>query len=59
MTVDERIERLTGIVEALASTVVAHDNQIDGLIEVAAKQQKETAELKRQLQAYLTRLPPQ
>ena len=28
-------EELKGIVESLAATVVAHDNQIDGLIRVA------------------------
>jgi uncharacterized protein (DUF3084 family) len=29
MTTDERIGRLTGIVETLAATVVAHDDQIE------------------------------
>jgi hypothetical protein len=32
MTIDERMERLTGIVESLAASVVAHDNQIESLI---------------------------
>jgi hypothetical protein len=31
------MERLTGIVEALAASVVAHDNQIESLIAVAGK----------------------
>ena len=31
MTVEEQLQRLTGIVDALASTVVAHDNQIESL----------------------------
>lgn len=46
MTTDERIDRLTGIVESLAASVVAHDDsieahdrQIDRLITVAEKQQ--------------------
>ena len=41
MTTDERIDRLTGIVESLAASVVAHDDsieahdrQIEGLITV-------------------------
>ena len=38
MTTDERIERLTGIVDTLAASVVAHDGQIESLIEVAEKQ---------------------
>src|SRR5438876_5790821 len=37
MTVEEQLQRLTGIVDALASTVVAHDNQIESLIQVAEK----------------------
>ena len=66
MTTEEKIDRLTGIVDTLASTVVAHDNQIDGLIKVAEKQgtriQSLTAALEdmsKQWQAYLNRLPPQ
>ena len=34
MTTDERIEKITTIVDALASTVVAHDHQIESLIRV-------------------------
>lgn len=44
MNTDERIDRLIGIVESLAASVVAHDDsieahdrQIDGLIAVAEK----------------------
>jgi hypothetical protein len=65
LTAEEKIDRLTGIVDPLASTVVAHDNQIDGLIKVEEKQgtrlQSLTAALKdmsKQWQAYLNRLPP-
>lgn len=64
MTIDERMDRLTGIVEALAGTVVAHDNQIEGLIAVAEKHDAQIAALaeqvantERQWQAYITRLP--
>jgi len=66
MTVEEKIERLTGIVDALASSVVSHDNQIEGLIQVARLHNEEIDKLGeridnlgRQLQAYLNRLPPQ
>jgi len=58
------MDRLTGIVEALAGTVVAHDNQIEGLIVVAEKHDAQIAALaeqvantERQWQAYITRLP--
>jgi len=43
MTIEEQIARLTGIVESLASTVVAHDNQIEGLIKVAEQQSAQIA----------------
>ena len=46
MTTDERLDRLTGIVEALASSAVAHDNQIDALVRVAEKHQQEMKELR-------------
>lgn len=59
MTVDERLDRLTGIVEALAASVVAHDSQIDALIKVAEKHAQEMADLRRQWQAYLNTLPKQ
>jgi uncharacterized protein (DUF3084 family) len=64
MTIDERMDRLTGIVESLAASVVAHDNQIEGLIAVAEKHDAQIAALaeqvantERQWQAYITRLP--
>jgi hypothetical protein len=57
MTTEEKIERLTGIVGTLGSSVVAHDNQIDALIRVAEKHEKEMADLIREWQAYLRRLP--
>lgn len=66
MTVEQKLDRLTGIVDALAGAVVAHDNQIEALLKIADKNLKQTTELKesifaleRQLQAYLKRLPPQ
>lgn len=59
MTVEEQIERLTGIVGALPNTVVAHDDQIGKLI-IAGQQQKERIDqLVREWQAYLTTIRPQ
>ena len=69
MSIDERLERLTGVVESLAASVVARDDQIDAhtrqigaLIEVAARHQKQidalvesTANLEKQWQAYIRR----
>ena len=59
-----KIERET--VGALAASVVAHDNQIEELIRFADKTSKDIgrvdnqiANLTRQWQAYLNRLPPQ
>jgi hypothetical protein len=66
MTIDERLDRLTVIVESLAESVVEHTDQIGGLIEVAEKHQEEIeklqrsqAETNRLFEAYLKRLPPQ
>jgi hypothetical protein len=59
MTVDEKLDRLTDIVNALASSVVAHDSQIEALIKVAEKHAQEMADLRRQWQAYLNTLPKQ
>ncbi|HEY7388531.1 MAG TPA: hypothetical protein VH640_08480 [Bryobacteraceae bacterium] len=59
MTVEEQLERLTGIVASLADTVVAHDNQLDILIKVAQKHAESIANLERQWQAYLRTLPRQ
>ena len=59
MTTDERHDRLTGIVEALAASVVAHDSQIEALIQVAEKHAQEMADLRRQWAAYLNTLPRQ
>lgn len=66
MEIEERLNRLTNIVESLAATVVEHDDQIASLIRVAQRHQEELAELRRSMaetdrlwQAYLKRLPPQ
>ena len=48
MTIDERMERLTGIVEALAATTVAHDRRIEALVTVAEKHEKAIEDLHRQ-----------
>ena len=55
MSTDERLDRLTGIVESLAASVVARDDQIEAhtrqigaLIELAAKHQRQMANLEKQ-----------
>jgi hypothetical protein len=48
MTIDERLDRLTGIVETLAASVVSHDNQIDALIKVAEKHERAIENLTRE-----------
>jgi hypothetical protein len=37
MTTDERIDRLTGVVETLAGTVIAHDSAIEALTSAASR----------------------
>ena len=66
MTTDEKLDRLTGIVETLAGAVVAHgsvleahDRQIGALITLAERNQAAMATLERQWQAYLNTLPRQ
>ena len=66
MTIEEQVERLTGIVGALADSVVAHDTQIEGLIRVAESQERRLREVtealanvERQWQAYIKTLPHQ
>jgi hypothetical protein len=57
MTIDERMDRLTGIVEALAASAVAHDNQLEILIAVAEKHERAIEDMSKQWQAYLNTLP--
>jgi uncharacterized protein (DUF3084 family) len=66
MTTEEKLDRLTGIVDALAASVVAHDNQIEAhnrqigaLIETAARHERIWQDLQKQWQAYLNTLPRQ
>jgi hypothetical protein len=47
MTIDERLDRLTWVVESLAARAVAHNDQIANLIKVVDKGQEEMAELER------------
>jgi hypothetical protein len=65
LTTDERIDRLTGIVEtltgtvgSLATTVLAHDKQLGVLIKLSERHEQAIANLERQWQAYLTRIAP-
>jgi hypothetical protein len=63
MTTDERLDRLTAVVETLAGAVTAHDSvleahdkQIGGLIELITKQREESERLERRWEAYLNTL---
>ena len=47
MTIDERLERLTGVVESLAVSVVEHNNRIEGLIKAADAHSEESGLLER------------
>lgn len=51
MTIDERLDRFTGIVEALAASVIAHDNQIETLAKVAERHEREMKDLVLEWQA--------
>jgi hypothetical protein len=71
MTIEEQLQKLTGVVESLAGTIVAHDNQLEVLIQIAEKHsaqlekqsaqiaadRERTAALERQWQAYINTLP--
>ncbi len=54
MITEERLDRLTGIVESLAAVghdnqIDSHDKQIDGLIQVAEKHQQEMIEFRKEM----------
>ena len=52
MTTDERLERLTGIVDALASSVVAHDSVLDKVSSVVAANAGTLETLARSIEAH-------
>ncbi|MBZ5725974.1 MAG: hypothetical protein LAP87_13365 [Acidobacteriia bacterium] len=45
------MDRLTGIVESLAGAVVAHDNQIEALVQIAEKHEKTGQDLRHRIEA--------
>jgi ABC-type transporter Mla subunit MlaD len=57
MSTEEQLQRLTNILDSLAGTVVAHDAQIEKLIEAAEKHQAQLVNLEKQWQAYINTLP--
>ena len=59
VTIDERLDRLTGIVETLAGSVVELDTVVEKLVVIVDKNEKRLAMVERQFEAYLKRLPPQ
>jgi chromosome segregation ATPase len=61
MNLEEKIERLTGIVDELAGAVVAHDNQIEAhtrrigaMIDLAATQQRQIGSHDAQIAGLIT-----
>jgi hypothetical protein len=58
MTIDERLDRPTRIVEPLAGKAVARNGRIEALIQVAERHERETKDLVREWQALRT-LPRQ
>ena len=59
MTTEEKLDRLTTIVETLAGSVVGHDNQIEQLITISKENARNWEQLRREWQAYLNTLPKQ
>lgn len=55
--VADNLDRLTGVVNTLASSVVAHDNQIEALLKISEQNASEWQQLRREFQAYLNTLP--
>ncbi len=69
----QRLDRIEAALETLAATAIKHDDQIEGLLQVAEKQQaqigniqntldrmaEEIINTQREWQAYLRRIPPQ
>ena len=58
MTTEEKLDRLTTVVDALAASVVHHDNQIEILIRLAKENEQRIAALAREWQAYLSTIHP-
>ena len=66
MTTEEKLDRLTGVVETLTESIVSHDDQIEALIKVGERHEAkiqglhdEIQTLVRQWQAYINTLRPQ
>jgi hypothetical protein len=64
LTIEEKIERtaenlnrLTGVVDTLAASVIAHDQQIEVLIKISEQNAREWQQLRKEFQAYLNTLP--
>jgi hypothetical protein len=58
MNVDERIERMLGLIEAHDRQIEAHDRQIDALIVIAEQQHQRWQDLGKQWQAYQNTIHP-
>ncbi|MBZ5624784.1 MAG: DUF1822 family protein [Acidobacteriia bacterium] len=51
---EDNLDKLTGVV---ASSIIAHDSQIDSLIKIVEQQGQQIADQVRQWQAYINTLP--
>ena len=51
MTTDEQLQRLTGIVESLAASVVAHDDQIEALIQIGEQHDARLTRMEKGIEA--------
>lgn len=56
--IETNLEKLTALTTAIAASVIAHDEQIDKLVQVAQTQQQQWEQLRREFQAYLTTIHP-
>jgi len=55
--VTESIAAITRTLEPMAASIAAHDSQIEALIQEAEEGRRRWANLERQWQAYINRLP--
>jgi hypothetical protein len=59
MTVDQRLDRLTGVVQALVPNAVMRAGRIERLVQMTEKHEQEMKDLVLECQAYLRTLPQQ
>ena len=57
-TTQANLDKLSQVMATIAASVVAHDDQIEKLLQAIAIGQQEWAQLRREFQAYLTTIHP-